>query len=686
MTTTVLTPLPRPPDDPPTRRQRTSRRAGVSSVAPLILSVSVAIALSRLTAHGMSARVLLPLVLAIVIADVVTALSLRLHINLGLAVALGWVIAFCGLLVIVDPSVFDPGSPHFLHLSIISGQLHAGQAALANDGTPLPSLRGVIIILGAIGAGAAAVTRGIWARQRRRQFVDQGRGPLSPCLAPSVAIFLYSTLVSAEQNRVAAFVSYFLGVLIFVVLADRTASPVAAPDGGPASMQQGHRVWGTGAGAACILVVLVAVAAGAGLSGMRLTVFHVTPPAPATPATAAGHAAPQNLITGISLVDNLRDTEITESHTVIFHASSPVSTYWQVGTLSSFNGTQWLPSAEVSDALTGSSGELRAALASTALPTPAPAQTFTAKVTITNFASRLLPAPPGTLSVRGLTGATAIQQEGVLAPSADVTGASYDVTAPLAAALPTGGHQLSSSDPRLAPYLALPTQPAVVDELARQAVGHAASPAAKAQALVNWFRSGRFRYTLTPPPTSGSDPLVQFLTVTRAGFCEQFAGAYGVLARSLGLPTRLVVGFIDGQVGTDGTTTVTGADAHVWPQVYLGPAAGWVSVEPTPPAATGAPAPQGVMGPTAGTGATATPATAVAGTTPSTAPSSTGATTPGSQGAASQPKSDRPPTSAQATGPRLRVVDRPGAARRPRRPRCPRRPGRRGLAAPARRS
>jgi hypothetical protein len=83
--------------------------------------------------------------------------------------------------------------------------------------------------------------------------------------------------------------------------------------------------------------------------------------------------------------------------------------------------------------------------------------------------------------------------------------------------------------------------------------------------------------------------LVQFLTVTKAGYCEQFAGAFGVLARTLGIPTRLVVGFTPGRAGPGHTFTVTGADAHVWPQVYLGPQTGWVSVEPTPsiPAAVG---------------------------------------------------------------------------------------------------
>jgi uncharacterized membrane protein len=197
---------------------------------------------------------------------------------------------------------------------------------------------------------------------------------------------------------------------------------------------------------------------------------------------------------------------------------------------------------------------------------------------------------------------------------ASAVGTRYSVTATLSPTVPATGPQLAEGNPLLAPYLALPSLPAIVSALAHQAVGKAATPVAEAQTLVNWFRSGRFRYTLSPPATSGSDPLVQFLTVTKAGFCQQFAGAYAVLARSLGIPTRLVVGFTAGKPGAGGTYTVTGADAHVWPQVYLGPDAGWISVEPTPTAA-GAPVAADVLGPsdsgtqTSGGGAAATTTT-----------------------------------------------------------------------------
>lgn len=604
------------------RARRYPGPGGVSpgGVAPLVLSVSIAAALGRLVAPTSAVRVLVPLAVAIVIADAVTALVVRLGVRAVLAAAGGWGVAVVGLIACIDPTLFDPWSHHFLHGALLSHQLREAHGALANGGTPLPLLSGVVIAIGALGAVAAALTRAIWSRHWRGAPDAAGHGTLAQSLAPSLALFVYSTLVSAEQERVAAVVSYLVGVLLFVVLADRAAAAQAIASVQPLR-RRGPLV---GAVAACLLTSLVVIGTGAGLSGMQLTVFH------ARPQSAGGNGPAQSLLTGLALVDSLRTTELSQSDVVVFRARSAVTTYWQVGILSSFNGTAWLPTAAVGAALLGVvNGAATAGAPSPAdLPAPAPAQTFSAEVAISDFVSRLLPAPPGTFAVEGLRGPATVAAQGVLAAAPSAPGTDYSVTAPLQATVPTNGPQLAATDPRLAPYLALPAQPAIVGELARQAVGAARTPEAEAQALVDWFRSGRFRYTLSPPATHGPDPLVQFLTVTRAGFCQQFAGAYGVLARALGIPTRLAVGFTPGQPGPGGTFTVTGADAHVWPQVYLGPAAGWVSVEPTPPAGSTAPA-AGVLGPSqsgvAPPGGThTTTQTTTPSTVPSTAPSGTG--------------------------------------------------------------
>jgi hypothetical protein len=118
--------------------------------------------------------------------------------------------------------------------------------------------------------------------------------------------------------------------------------------------------------------------------------------------------------------------------------------------------------------------------------------------------------------------------------------------------------------------------------LAHQIVASAKGPAAEAAALARFFDSGRFHYTLSPPASSGPDALESFLFDTKAGFCQQFAAAYGVLARIDGLPTRVAVGFTTGDSQSRQHYLITGADAHVWPEVYLGPTTGWTSYEPTP--------------------------------------------------------------------------------------------------------
>ena len=112
----------------------------------------------------------------------------------------------------------------------------------------------------------------------------------------------------------------------------------------------------------------------------------------------------------------------------------------------------------------------------------------------------------------------------------------------MARAPSTGG--VVSSD-----YIDLP------DEFpARSATSPTRSPATrapgfeKAVALQQWFREdGGFNYDLDASPGNGTDDLVRFLTEGeggRTGYCEQFASAMAVMARILGIPARVAVGFL----------------------------------------------------------------------------------------------------------------------------------------------
>jgi transglutaminase-like putative cysteine protease len=108
----------------------------------------------------------------------------------------------------------------------------------------------------------------------------------------------------------------------------------------------------------------------------------------------------------------------------------------------------------------------------------------------------------------------------------------------------------------------------------------AGSPLQAALDLQNWFASsGTFTYTLKPnlPATHW---LARFLTTDRRGLCTQFAQAFAVLARLVGIPSRVAVGYTAGTF-KGGEWHVSTTDAHAWPELYFA-GVGWLRFEPTP--------------------------------------------------------------------------------------------------------
>jgi transglutaminase-like putative cysteine protease len=116
---------------------------------------------------------------------------------------------------------------------------------------------------------------------------------------------------------------------------------------------------------------------------------------------------------------------------------------------------------------------------------------------------------------------------------------------------------------------------------ARSIAGGARSPYAAAVALESWFRTGGgFAYNQHPPPAHGKPALVDFVTHTRAGYCQHFAGAMALMLRYLGVPARIAAGFSSGRYD-NGEWTVTDHDAHEWVEVWFR-GWGWVPFDPTP--------------------------------------------------------------------------------------------------------
>jgi transglutaminase-like putative cysteine protease len=96
---------------------------------------------------------------------------------------------------------------------------------------------------------------------------------------------------------------------------------------------------------------------------------------------------------------------------------------------------------------------------------------------------------------------------------------------------------------------------------------------------LGWIRRD-FAYSIAAP-VLGRDAMDDFLFRTHVGYCEHFAGAFTVLMRSAGIPTRVVTGYVGGTWNRlGGYWMIRRMDAHAWTEVWLA-GRGWVRVDPT---------------------------------------------------------------------------------------------------------
>ena len=267
----------------------------------------------------------------------------------------------------------------------------------------------------------------------------------------------------------------------------------------------------------------------------------------------------------------------------VFKVTTSVPSYWRLTSLDTFNGATWTA--------TGAYRGFGARLPGNAAIPPA-TRTVQATFQVQNLDSVWLPDAFTPVSVDGVKGVSYDPTSGSLITSSKSSnGLDYSVTsyqylstlspAALRAAPPVTDQSI------LKRYLELPTGPNAVApqvvQLAERLTSGYTTEYDKAVAILNYFHTGHFKYSLSPTSDGTSNnALLNFLFVTQSGYCQQYAGAFAALARIAGLPTRLAVGFATGILGADGRYQVYDSDAHTWPEVYFGPQYGWLPFEPTP--------------------------------------------------------------------------------------------------------
>jgi TgpA N-terminal domain/Transglutaminase-like superfamily/Domain of unknown function (DUF4129) len=131
-------------------------------------------------------------------------------------------------------------------------------------------------------------------------------------------------------------------------------------------------------------------------------------------------------------------------------------------------------------------------------------------------------------------------------------------------------------------YLSYPRVYKQLSALAERITRNTTSSYGEAVALQQWFTgSNRFTYSLNVQEPASPQALIRFLTTGRRGYCQQFAFAMAVLARLLGIPSRVAVGYTAGSPAGHDEWVVKTSDAHAWPELYF-QGVGWLRFEPTP--------------------------------------------------------------------------------------------------------
>jgi hypothetical protein len=154
-----------------------------------------------------------------------------------------------------------------------------------------------------------------------------------------------------------------------------------------------------------------------------------------------------------------------------------------------------------------------------------------------------------------------------------------DLTEPTATELRAAGTDYSGVAKKYSTVTGV--SPRVAD-LAERITSSASNEFDMAEDIYNYFRSpaNGFTYSTQTAPAVTGDALVDFLFHGKTGFCEQYASAMGVMLRSLGIPTRVAIGFTDGYQ-SNGRRVITSQDAHAWDEAFF-PGYGWVTFDPTP--------------------------------------------------------------------------------------------------------
>lgn len=475
------------------------------------------------------------------------------------AVGLRWVAPIAVLVELLALAwIFVPGTligilPTFDTFRELGSLASAAQEIIIEEQAPVAAAKPIVLVV-ASSFGLLVIVADVLLERRRA----------APAIGVLLlAVFATPALISGDTPSVWLFVA--VAALWLVILRSRTAlgGALARRQRGPA-------------------VVLATAALAASV------VFPMISPDVSAVATSWGKPPPAVFGRGINpmleLGQNLRRNGTTTA--VTYTTGLPEAPYLKVATLRDFTGKTWKP---------GLSQSFGAPEGVDAITSDIKVERASTTITVRQLRTTMLPVPyPMAAEPTGLEGSWR-RGLGLTMSSRDddTRGQKYSVTSldiqPTATQMRT--LPLPSSRILVQEELKLPGKvPAIIEDTARRVTEDATNQYDEVIALQDYLRNdGSFAYSETAPVADGYDgngmEVVGKFLKKKSGYCVHFSSAMAVMARTLGIPSRIAVGYAPGSVVgvRDGQNQyeATSDDLHAWPEIYF-EGVGWIGFEPTP--------------------------------------------------------------------------------------------------------
>lgn len=490
------------------------------------------------------------LAIAGVLSVAIAAALSRRHLALSLAASAAGLLFALGVLVF--PTTTWLGLPGPATLAAIADALGIVTDRAATEVAPAPPLDSLM----------TASMMAVWSASTAAHALAVRSGSALLPILPAAALLAFAGVVTEEPPR-PGYVVMFLGASYLILFGE---SMRRASAWGAASRRTRAALSGRWARAIAAVATLAALAVPGVLPGFADEALLDLEP-------GSGRV-------GVSPIVDIRPSLLQNPVADLFSVRASRPAYWRLAVLDEFDGRLWTPG----ETQEGGIHPLGQGFHRLATPVSPHQRTLEQEIEIHELASPWLPAAadPVAVSLEEDLGAAHDIRTGTLElDSVTSDGLRYLTTSSQAWPSVRTLEELAPTSPVGGPlYTVLPPgMPDRIRQIAIDVAGRADSPFRAALAIQNYLRS--FTYDENAPAGHGVNDMVHFLTTSRRGYCEQFAAAMAVMARSLGMPARVSIGFLPGDLDETGRYRVTTAQAHAWPELHFGEY-GWLPFEPTP--------------------------------------------------------------------------------------------------------